>query len=481
MKFSVIFSNLIKISELKPKELSERIGYDVSYISKWSTGKLLPSAKTADSLFQTMADAFTEKIWYFRKEEQLRDMFDRRVPLETEESVYHVVYRMLRDSFNLEKSENEGKYPENTYIFIEGSPTETILSIITKLVPKSRTTVTIYCSVNFKVMLREFLFNLDKMTAAKDITYNIKVLLPPDGHMLMKSEDRFHIFSLLGKMTIFNIDFYQTKTLNSSDYIYIEIAGGTDGVILLNKTIDDETFLLSYSTDYRVKTEFQWRNELFFKDENKIVTSSEDKYFEYSNLISCLYPNNEITVFTTYLESMFISKHLLNTLIRSRNISEQEVLEMRKLRNLYEIIARDKPIQILIPKAALIRKVKQKEIVVGKYKFQLDEQEWQIYKEDIYNACIENEKIRFVLLQENMLPISVRQMSIFVVVNNRRCWIKKDPSYLDEFTKPYLNVIEQRMVNNLRCTMQDFNNSSFIEKVDLIQFMQYISNIESIT
>ena len=83
MKFSVIFSNLIKISELKPKELSERIGYDVSYISKWSTGKLLPSAKTAETLFQMMADAFTEKIWYFHKGEQLLDMLERRLPLET--------------------------------------------------------------------------------------------------------------------------------------------------------------------------------------------------------------------------------------------------------------------------------------------------------------------------------------------------------------------------------------------------------------
>lgn len=381
----------------------------------------------------------------------------------------------------MERAESEETFPENTYIFIEDRTTETILSIISKLIPNTRTTVTIYCSVNFTVMMREFLFYLDKTTAAKDITYNIKVLLPPDGHLLMNSEDRFHIFALLGKMTVYNIDFYQTKTMNSSDYIYIDVAGGTDGVILLNKTIDNETFLLSYSTDYRVLTEYKWRNELFFKDENKIVTSSEDKYFEYSNLISCLYPNNEIIIFTTYLESMFVSKHLLNHLIRTRNISKEEALELRKLRNLYEIIAKDRPIHILIPKSPLIRKVKQKEIIVGKYKFQLDDTEWQHYKADIYNACIENDRIHFSLLQEKMLPISVRQMSIFVMVNNRRCWIKKDPSYLDEFTKPYLNVIDQKMVNNLRCTMQDFNNSLFIEKVDLIQFMQYISNIESIT
>lgn len=481
MNFSNIFSKLIEMSDIKGKELSERIGYDESYISKWATGKLLPSTRNYEELIHALADVFTEKIWYDRKEKELLKLIERKLPLQTEESVNYVIYRLLLNSFHTDKAIDGSAYPENTFIFMENNDTlDIILSIVNSFIPKQRASLTIYCSVNFAIILREFLLNINKTYVTGGMTYNIKVLIPPHNENVFESDDRFQFFTLLGKMTVYNIDFYKTDRNLYSDYIYIEVEGGQDGVILLNKTIENETFLMSYSRDSRVCTEYKWRNEYFFREEELMISSVDDKYFEYNSLIACLYPNNNISIFTTYFESMFISQSLFEKLIKKKNIQKDELAEMRKIRNLYETIAKNSNINIILPKDALIEKVTQRKVVVGKYSFELTDQEWSFYKRDLKAACNQNKNIKFGLMSENLLPIPTNEMSIIMIVTNHRAWIKKEPDYIDDFTKPFLNVIDRKVVEGLNYTFSTFGSSIFMEEVSPEQFFKYVSNIEAI-
>ena len=58
MEFSALLQKLIRISNVKPQVLADRMGYDVSYISKWQSGAKLPSSRTAEELFGKMAHFF---------------------------------------------------------------------------------------------------------------------------------------------------------------------------------------------------------------------------------------------------------------------------------------------------------------------------------------------------------------------------------------------------------------------------------------
>lgn len=49
---------MIRISNVKPQVLADRMGYDVSYISKWQSGAKLPSSRNAEELFGKMAHFF---------------------------------------------------------------------------------------------------------------------------------------------------------------------------------------------------------------------------------------------------------------------------------------------------------------------------------------------------------------------------------------------------------------------------------------
>ena len=58
MEFSALLQKLIRISNVKPQVLADRMGYDVSYISKWQSGAKLPSSRNAEELFVKMAHFF---------------------------------------------------------------------------------------------------------------------------------------------------------------------------------------------------------------------------------------------------------------------------------------------------------------------------------------------------------------------------------------------------------------------------------------
>lgn len=58
MNFSAILQKLIYITGVKPQVLADRLGYDVSYISKWQSGVKLPSSRNAEELFGKMAHFF---------------------------------------------------------------------------------------------------------------------------------------------------------------------------------------------------------------------------------------------------------------------------------------------------------------------------------------------------------------------------------------------------------------------------------------
>lgn len=58
MEFSALLQKLIRISNVKLQVLADRMGYDVSYISKWQSGAKLPSSRNAEELFGKMAHFF---------------------------------------------------------------------------------------------------------------------------------------------------------------------------------------------------------------------------------------------------------------------------------------------------------------------------------------------------------------------------------------------------------------------------------------
>lgn len=59
-RFSILLEHLMAIAELKNSILAKAVQYDDSYISKWISGKLLPTEKNHENTLQAISHCIVE-------------------------------------------------------------------------------------------------------------------------------------------------------------------------------------------------------------------------------------------------------------------------------------------------------------------------------------------------------------------------------------------------------------------------------------
>ena len=59
-RFSRLLDSLMADAELKNCVLANELQYDVSYISKWISGRMIPSEKSADKILEGISRTLVE-------------------------------------------------------------------------------------------------------------------------------------------------------------------------------------------------------------------------------------------------------------------------------------------------------------------------------------------------------------------------------------------------------------------------------------
>ena len=60
--YGTVLKQLIQLTGSKLSTISDVIGYDVSYISKWCNKSMLPAAKMVPEINRSMASLFAQEI-----------------------------------------------------------------------------------------------------------------------------------------------------------------------------------------------------------------------------------------------------------------------------------------------------------------------------------------------------------------------------------------------------------------------------------
>ena len=91
---SLVLKELLNFSQIKYAALSHAIGYDLSYVSKWTTGIRLPAAKNVDRINQEIARFLSEIIIKQNNLEAFAEHFLGRESIE-QENVAFEIYQSL--------------------------------------------------------------------------------------------------------------------------------------------------------------------------------------------------------------------------------------------------------------------------------------------------------------------------------------------------------------------------------------------------
>ena len=61
-RFSILLEHLMSVADLKNSVLAKAVQYDDSYISKWISGKLLPTEKNHEATLQAISTCVVDSL-----------------------------------------------------------------------------------------------------------------------------------------------------------------------------------------------------------------------------------------------------------------------------------------------------------------------------------------------------------------------------------------------------------------------------------
>lgn len=118
-RFSILLEHLMAIAELKNSILAKAVQYDDSYISKWISGKLLPTEKNHENTLQAISHCIVEALSeestaQLLQEYQLQDINDLETAIYDNLKSEYMYVKELQNSTGTEVAPKISYYPELT-------------------------------------------------------------------------------------------------------------------------------------------------------------------------------------------------------------------------------------------------------------------------------------------------------------------------------------------------------------------------------
>lgn len=121
-RFSILLEHLMTIAELKNSILAKAVQYDDSYISKWISGKLLPTEKNHENTLQAISHCIVEALseestTQLLQEYQLQDIKDLETAIYDNLESEYMYVKELQNSTGTEVAPKISYYPERQLAF----------------------------------------------------------------------------------------------------------------------------------------------------------------------------------------------------------------------------------------------------------------------------------------------------------------------------------------------------------------------------
>lgn len=86
-RFSILLEHLLEVAEVKNYTLAKRLQYDVSYISKWVSGRMLPAKKTEKRVMEGISACVVDEATDEGRDLLLRE-YSVSIPSDLKAAIY---------------------------------------------------------------------------------------------------------------------------------------------------------------------------------------------------------------------------------------------------------------------------------------------------------------------------------------------------------------------------------------------------------
>ncbi|MDO5707494.1 MAG: hypothetical protein Q4P31_02535 [Andreesenia angusta] len=482
MKFNDILKYFLKNTKSKSGDLAKFVGYDISYISKWTSGVKIPSEGTSEEVIDKVSRFFTDVVCEKNLEEVIINLSPRRLKLKSRDAIYITLKRFFSDSYNLSLSlyVNYKERGKSKCFTLTGTKniSEFTLETIFKHISASEKDIDIYSTVDIPKLFDINTVNNMNIFITKNIKVSVKTALPIDRYSEFNRNNVITELLLLFKS--FDMDF---QIFDSNKFGDFQVILMENKFVIIYRYLPDGSKIATYTEDDNVVSIVQSNLKNLFDGSEEISTISNDYKFEFENILESSENEEDYLIANTFPSGLCLTDGNLEYIEKNYNIDSEKMNDMRKLLESTKKSFYTKKLELVFLNSKLDEFIELKKINLLDEVVFLDSKNMKEYLESLVYYLKSNDNINTYILKESV-NLNPEHINSTFYLSNINSFVKKDKYYTNKnvslyysFLKPSFCKREKEGLTNLlkestlfykdKQALIDYINDVLIKKLDI--------------
>lgn len=405
------FKTLVDLTNTKLSTIAFTLGYDISYISKWNSGRKLPSSKNIYTINRKLSTLFAKVIV---EEDKIDDFFlafnlnNKEILTKNSKKALEVlIYKLLNEAYMNSNQDLPMEKVSNTNLIFKNSSIDKELKEILEKTLGKKKKVDIWATFDINSHFAQILLQVGK-NLDKDVEFNL--------HLLCKKEDLedFDILKNITDNSRINIELYEDPGL---DYNFILVR-------------DTAYFILREEAAFSFLTHGEELDTLFeitsfimglFKCLNKIIVFSQPEELAKSSYRKYFYSDSDFLFLSNYGFEFLLPNQIIDRIIQKIDDDKDfKKAEAENIKLLWEELFSDAEINFLTTRTGLLKYFETGEIYYCSIRARLSIEEIEAHLNNIISVMKKNKNINFYIIKDNrtLQAMGLDKFNFFISENN---------------------------------------------------------------
>ena len=450
------FKALVDLTNTKLSTIAFTLGYDISYISKWNSGRKLPSSKNIYTINRKLSTLFAKAIV---EEDKIDDFFlafnlnnKEILTKESKKALEVLIYKLLNEAYMNSNQELPMETVSNTnFIFKNSSIDKDLRDSLEKIIGKKKK-VDIWATFDINSHFAQILLQIGK-NLNKDVEFNL--------HLLCKKDDldKLDILKVITDNSRINIELYEDPGIDYDIILIRETA-----YLILRQ---EEGFsLLTHGEELDTLFEISSFIMGLFKDLNKVIALSQPEELAKSNYRKYFYSDSDFLFLSNYGFEFLLPNPIIDRIIKEIDKDKDfKKAEVQGIKLLWEELFADAEINFLATRTGLLKYFETGEIFYCSIRAKLSTEEIQAHLNNIVSVMKKNKNINFYIIKDSrtLQAMGLDKFNFFINENNM--FFKK---INDEGDLTSTSIVtDVKIHNKIHHSLEEIMESDFSQKYDV--------------
>lgn len=459
--YGTVLKQLIQLTGSKLSTISDAIGYDVSYISKWCNKSMLPAAKMAPEINRSMAALFAQEIL---SQENIKD-FEKTFSAEVcPDTLENTIYTLLKDNYSSSCSEASTELKQQTtykprILTLANDIYNFFNHDLPQMLAEYNEALDVLCTLD---VCRFALDNPSSAYSHLTPKHPVNVKIGVDTELLYtdNNEGLKALYYFMNAHSTINFDFYDNTLMHTLNTIVVK-----DHVAILCALDQyNRVNVASVIFDPEKVNQIYVRTLPAFRTPDLLAHATEQLEFYQHGYRTDFYTKDNFQFLLTLGFEYLLPQECWDKIIKvakERDKDEFMALIVAQLQITWEEIFEKNTVDFYVLKSSLMKYIDDGEIIFADVVYHMTPEERKLHIENVLALSKKNPNIQFYVVDDEQL-VNTQHLMKFALFNNRKKLFLKNPERYHTNIGPYFySVLSDHLIQKISDYLDDVQNADY--------------------